>query len=68
MALPSSVTSLDGFPVIRCEAQLDPNLEVQGILADAKKVNRFIHPIRMIIAGNLIIGNFFLKIVCMAYK
>lgn len=38
--------------VVETEAQLDPNLEVQAILADATKVNRFVHPVRMIIAGN----------------
>lgn len=54
----TNITSIDGMPVITCEAQLDPNLEVQGILVDSRKVNRFVHPLRMVIAGmnNLIIS------------
>lgn len=47
----ANLSSIDGMPVISCEAQLDPNIEAQAILSDSKKVNRFIHPVRMIIAG-----------------
>lgn len=43
---------IDGLKLIRSETELNPNEEAVAIASNAYKVNRFVHPLRMLIAGN----------------